>query len=285
LSSRPLRSTKRAPHAVPQQSRDETKGCGSSHKREKGSRSTRRGLEDAKVQLETRESRAERDPMISGNSQTGDLTVAGRRRMRLALVLVGVLAAIEAMGGFYAASLAVVADAVALLACGAVLAFARAARLQSESALLVATSTRRLVLTALSACCALVLAAAFLLYEAYLRALNPPVIHAGLMLSVAVTSLIARLVTMRLLDSTSAHPVRRTWVALLDATINPFQMAIAAFVIITTGWRPVDAIVGTAIALYLLPQAWVLANQALCHRTRTALGQRERLACRISRER
>jgi cobalt-zinc-cadmium efflux system protein len=210
--------------------------------------------------------------MISGNVRTGDLTVAGRRRMRLALVLVVVLAATEAIGGFYAASLALVADAVALLACSAALAFALASRLQPGSAPLVATSTGRLVLMALSACSIIVLAAAFLLYEAYLRALNAPVIHAGLVLSVAVTSLIASLVTIRLLNSTSGRPVGNTWFALLNATINPLQIAIAALVIITTGWRPIDVIVGTAIALYLLPQAWVLANQALWYRTRTALG-------------
>lgn len=206
--------------------------------------------------------------MSAKNSAPAD-AVTSRKRIVLAFSLSTGFAAIEVIGGLQAASLALLADAVHMLIYASLLALVLTMEQHAEPAMPVTASGRgRLVLIVLMGCAFFPLLTAYILYEAYQRSPTPPDVHGGIMLVLAIGSLVINLVNIKLVGAQSSHGLRgkSTWVYVLNDTLGSLQVIVTAIIVMLTGWSLIDSIVGAAIGLYVIPRTWFLANQAIRYR-------------------
>lgn len=197
-------------------------------------------------------------------------TAAGRHQGRLymALALTVSFMAIEVVGGLWTGSLALLADAAHMMtdAGGLALAliairFAQRPRTPRNTFGYVRTE----VLSALTNAVVLLLLTVYILYEAYQRFLNPPEIIGGPMLVVAVTGLVVNLISMRLLASGSEESlnVKGAYFEVLADMLGSLGVIVAAAVVLFTGWRLIDPIIGAGIGLFIVPRTWILLKQAV----------------------
>lgn len=197
-------------------------------------------------------------------------TAAGRHQGRLyvALALTVSFMAVEVVGGLWTGSLALLADAAHMMtdAGGLALAliairFAQRPRTPRNTFGYVRTE----VLSALTNAVVLLLLTVYILYEAYQRFLNPPEIIGGPMLAVAVVGLIVNLISMRLLASGSEESlnVKGAYFEVLADMLGSLGVIVAAGVVLLTGWRLIDPIIGAGIGLFIVPRTWILLKQAV----------------------
>ncbi len=106
---------------------------------------------------------------------------------------------------------------------------------------------------------------AFVLVEAALRLSDPPRVVAVPVLVVASIGLVANLVALLLLrrGASESLNVQGAFLEVVADTLGSVGTIIAAVVLVTTGWRLVDPIVGAAVGLFILPRAINIGGQAL----------------------
>jgi cobalt-zinc-cadmium efflux system protein len=108
--------------------------------------------------------------------------------------------------------------------------------------------------------------AGYVLVEAVLRLVDGDTdVDAGPMLAVAVTGLVVNLVVFVLLrdGARDSLAVRGAYTDAMADAAGSIGVIIAAVVIETTGWTPIDPLVAAAIGVWILPRAWQLAASAL----------------------
>lgn len=197
-------------------------------------------------------------------------TAAGRHKTRLigALALTTIFMAVEVIGGLWTGSLALLADAAHMLtdAVGLVLALI-AIRFAERPATPQKTYgyVRMEVLSALANAVVLLLLTFYILYEAYQRFLNPPEILSGPMLVVAIIGLAVNLASMKLLSAGSAESlnVRGAYFEVLADMLGSLGVLVAAAIVMFTGWKLADPIIGAGIGLFIIPRTWILLKQAI----------------------
>lgn len=201
---------------------------------------------------------------------TASPTAAGRHRRALytALALTSSFMLLEVIGGLWTGSLALLADAAHMLtdAGGLVLAlvairFAQRPRTPKNTFGYV----RMEVLSALINAVVLLLLTVYIFYEAYQRFLHPPQVLGGPMLAVAVAGLIVNLISMKLLSSGSSESlnVKGAYFEVLGDMLGSLGVIVAAIIVMTTGWKLADPLIGAGIGLLILPRTWVLLKQAV----------------------
>lgn len=207
---------------------------------------------------------------VSASDLMSASTAAGRHKNRLyvALVLTTTFMAIEVVGGLWTGSLALLADAAHMLTDAGGLALALIAIRFAERARTPQNTfgyVRMEVLSALTNAVVLLLLTVYILYEAYQRFLSPPEIIGGPMLAVAVAGLIVNLISMRLLASGSQESlnVKGAYFEVLADMLGSLGVIIAAVVVVLTGWKLVDPIIGAGIGLFIVPRTWILLKQAI----------------------
>jgi cobalt-zinc-cadmium efflux system protein len=101
------------------------------------------------------------------------------------------------------------------------------------------------------------------LYEAYQRFLAPPEILSGPMLIVAAIGLVVNLISMRLLAGGSSESlnVKGAYLEVLGDMMGSVGVIVAALIIMWTGWRLADPIMGAGIGLFIVPRTWMLLKQ------------------------
>ena len=211
--------------------------------------------------------------MGSGHSHAAtiaDATGAGKHKNRLALALglASVFMVVEVIGGLWTGSLALLADAAHMLTDAGGLALALIAIRFAERP---ATPQRtygyaRLeILSALANAVVLLLLTVYILYEAYERFLDPPEILSGPMLVVALVGLGVNLLSMKLLSAGSSESlnVKGAYFEVLADMLGSLGVIIAAAIVMATGWRLADPIIGAAIGLFIVPRTWILLSQAV----------------------
>jgi cobalt-zinc-cadmium efflux system protein len=106
---------------------------------------------------------------------------------------------------------------------------------------------------------------AFILYEAYRRFLSPPAVLGGPMLAVAVAGLGVNLAAMWLLHAGAAENlnIKGAYLDALTDALGSLGVIAAALIVLTTGWRLADPIIGAAIGLFIVPRTWGLLRQAV----------------------
>jgi cobalt-zinc-cadmium efflux system protein len=184
---------------------------------------------------------------------------------RTALLLVAAVAAVEIIGGLRASSLALIADAMGLIAYAAEWALAlrsSPAAFSGQSGLARLDRAIALVLVVSALC---LFASIVIVCMAYSWLLDPPGIRAETMLMTAIAGLIGSISVMMFRldgDCRDAHAESLSEVG-PKVLLAPLQVVAAATVVMVTGWSAIDRIVATAIALYVILRTSALAYHAI----------------------
>lgn len=190
------------------------------------------------------------------------------RRLGWALGLTLSYMGAEVVGGLLTGSLALLADAAHMLTDAAGLGLALLAiRFAARPATPQKTYgyLRAEILAALANAVVLLAVTGFILYEAYQRFINPPAIASTPMLVIASIGLVVNLISMRILAAGSSESlnVRGAYFEVLSDMLGSLGVIIAALIIMWTGWRQVDPLIGAGIGLFIIPRTWRLLNEAI----------------------
>lgn len=204
----------------------------------------------------------------AGTAPAGSSAAARhKRRLVLALGLTLTYMGAEVAGGLITGSLALLADAAHMLTDAGGLALALLAIRFGERP---ATPQRTYgylraeILSALANAVVLLVLTVFILYEAYRRFVDPPEIIGWPMLLVAAVGLVVNLISMRLLSGGSSDSlnVKGAYFEVLSDMLGSLGVIVAALVIMGTGWRLADPLIGAGIGLFIVPRTWSLLRQA-----------------------
>lgn len=202
--------------------------------------------------------------------QPGSTTYADRRRrLLLALIATGVFTIVEAVGGWLAGSLAVLADAAHMLTDTGALGFAWVAASVARRGADERRSygyQRVQVLAGFVNGLVLVAIVAWIAVEALNRFAEPQPVAGGLMLGVAAAGLLVNLWVFRILhQGEHQHDinVRGAVLHVLGDLFGSVGAIAAAVVILTTGWTPIDPILSLAVCILVLVSAGRLLREAV----------------------
>jgi cobalt-zinc-cadmium efflux system protein len=182
---------------------------------------------------------------------------ADRGRLASALALIAAFIAVEVATGVIARSLALLSDAAHMLTDAGALALSLVAlRLAARPAAGAMTfGFRRVeILSAQVNGMSLVIFAGFIAYEAVRRLFEPPAVRGGVVLAVALVGIAVNLAAVRILASAdrSSLNVQGSFQHVLTDLFGFIGTALAAGVILVTGFRRADPIVSLLIAALML---------------------------------
>ena len=183
------------------------------------------------------------------------------------MLLTGGFMVVEVAGGLLAGSLALLADAGHMLTDTAALGFAwmafRLARRPPDPQRSYGYH-RFQILAAFLNGVILIAIVAWIAYEAVQRLNQPVEILGGLMLAVACVGLVVNLVAFAILHAGNRDNlnVRGALLHVLGDILGSLAAIVAAAVIITTGWTPIDPLLSVLVALLILRSAWMLVRQS-----------------------
>ena len=191
----------------------------------------------------------------------------GERRVFWVFLLTAAFMAIEAVGGWLAGSLALIADAGHMLSDAAALALAwvafRVARRPHDEKRsygyhrfqILAAFVNGLVLFAI---------AAWILVEAVGRLRAPVPVLAGPMLAIAIAGLAVNVVAFLVLRAGDRRNlnVSAALLHVLGDLLGSVGAIVAAIVILATGWTPIDPILSVFVSLLILRGAWDVTRRA-----------------------
>lgn len=199
-----------------------------------------------------------------------EVSASGRYRNRLAVALVILIAflVLETVVGFLSSSLALLSDAGHMLtdvlgvgmALAAITTAARPAGAKRTFGLY-----RIEVLAALANAVLLFGVAAYILYEAVGRFLDPAPVTGWAMMLTAAAGLLANLAVFAMLRQGAGESinVRGAYLEVLADTVGSAGVLVGGALAWAFGWYLVDPVVAIAIGLFVLPRTYSLARQAL----------------------
>lgn len=191
-----------------------------------------------------------------------------KRALKIALGLTSSFMLAEVVGGLISGSLALLADAAHMLSDASSLAIALVAIWLAEKPPTLQRSfgyQRAEILAALLNGVTLVLVSLWIFYEAYRRLEDPPEVLGGTMLAVALVGLVVNVAAAFVLsrgggDSLNVAAALRHVLADLAGSVG---VIVAALVILTTGWREADPIIGALIGALVLASAWPVLRDSM----------------------
>ena len=192
---------------------------------------------------------------------------ASRRALAVALALTASYTVVEVVGGVAAGSLALLADAVHMLSDNVALALALVAVWLAARPATPERSfgyKRAEVLAALANGVLLVALAIWIFVEAFMRLRDPGDVLGGWMLVIALIGLVVNIAAGVVLARAREHSVnvdaafRHVFADLLGS----IGVAVAAVVILTTGWVEADPLVSMLIGILVLASAWTILRDS-----------------------
>ena len=195
------------------------------------------------------------------------LRAESRRRLALALAITAGVMVAEAVGGWLAGSLALLADAGHMLADTAALGLALfVARMAQRPA----TPERSFGLLRLEILAALVNGALLIAIaigigiEAWHRLQAPTPVDGPLLLGVAGVGLVANLATLKILHHGHEHSLnqRGAYLHVLGDLLGSVGALTAGAVVLATGWTMADPLISVLITLLVLGSAWRLIKES-----------------------
>jgi len=189
-------------------------------------------------------------------------------KLKIALVLTGVYMFAEAIGGWLANSLALLADAGHMLTDVAAMALTLAA-FWFASRPATARKTfgyyRLEILAAFVNGITLVLISLWVIYEASERWLAPPEIKGAQMTAIAVGGLIINLISAWLLHGDHEHNLnmRGAWLHVMGDALGSVTAIGAGVLILAFGWVWADAVSSVLISLIIIFGAWNLIKESV----------------------
>lgn len=202
-----------------------------------------------------------------GHSHAPDRS-AGKKALKLTLVLTSAFTVVEVIGGLLTGSLALLADAGHMLSDDLSLGLALFAIWLAERPPTPRRSfgyQRAEVLAALANGLTLVAISAWIFYEAYHRLQDPPEVLGWPMLGVAVVGLAVNAAGAYILSrgeggSLNVSAALRHVLADLAGSVG---VVAAGLIIITTGWREADPLIGALIGVLVLASSWGILRDSL----------------------
>lgn len=190
-----------------------------------------------------------------------------RKQLTIVLILTATYMIVEALGGWWTGSLALLADAGHMLADTAALALALmavwfAARPATPNKTF---GYHRLeILAALLNGVGLVLITLLIFYEAYQRWFAPTPVRSVPMTIVAAIGLAVNLICARLLhrDRHDDLNVRGAWLHVIGDALGSVSAMIAGAIITLFGWYAADPLISALIGLLILWSSWNLIREA-----------------------
>jgi cobalt-zinc-cadmium efflux system protein len=195
-------------------------------------------------------------------------TKTGRENLRLALAITGSWFVIELVGGLYANSLALLADAAHMLTDLAALGLSLfALKISKRPATHSKTFgyLRAEILAALANGIFLILIAIYIFYESYQRFRMPEEVKSVPMLVVAATGLVANIATAALLFR-SRHEnlnLRGAFLHVVGDTLGSVGAILAGVLIFLRQWYMADPIVSAVVAALVLYSSWELVAESV----------------------
>lgn len=190
---------------------------------------------------------------------------ASERRLLVALCILFTFTAIEALGGWFANSIALLAEAGHMLADSASLLLAilavRASR-RPANARHTYGSARYQTLAAYTNGLLLLALTVWVVVEACRRLSAPPVVDGTLMLAIASIGGAANLAALVTLSGASSLNERGARAHVLSDLLGSAAAAGAALLIIELGWRVADPILSLMVSLLILRSGWRLTHEA-----------------------
>ena len=192
---------------------------------------------------------------------------ASRRALAVALGLTASFTVVEVAAGFLTGSLALLADAVHMLSDNVALALALVAVwLAARPATPERTFgyKRAEVLAALANGITLVALAIWIFVEAVMRLREPGDVLGGWMLVVAVLGLVVNVAAAAVLSRTPQRGlnVEAALRHVFADILGSLGVAVAALVILTTGWMEADPLVSILIGVLVLVSSWSVLRDA-----------------------
>lgn len=175
---------------------------------------------------------------------------------------------IEAAGGWFANSLALLSDAAHMLTdVGAMLLslFAIWVSRRPRTTRMSFGYHRAEILGALVSGLIIWLLSGILVYEAIQRLRTPQDVHGGIVFVVASIGLAANLLSMRMLQHAQHDNMnaKAAYVHMLSDALGAIGAIIAGAVLYFTHWRPIDPIVTIFFAALMLASSWQLVREAV----------------------
>ncbi len=192
---------------------------------------------------------------------------AARRSLTLAFGLTAGFAIVEAVGGWYSGSLALLSDAGHMGTDAAALGlalFAHAVAQQPPSRHATYGYARAEVLAAFVNALAMLAIVVAIAVEAVKRLLAPAPVAGALVLAIAIGGLAVNLLCAWILSRGGAGSMnaRGALLHVLGDALGSVAAIVAGAVILFTGWTPVDPILSFAVCLLILRAAWQLLRQS-----------------------
>ena len=193
---------------------------------------------------------------------------AGAGRLKIVLAMTATYMIVEIIGGILTGSLALIADAGHM---GTDVAGVSMALIAIWFAKRPATAGKsygfyRLeILAAIGNGVLLFGVAAYILYEAYQRFVEPPEVLGLPMFLVATVGLGINLISAYLLfaGQKSSLNMRGAFYEVVGDVLGSVAVIVAGIIIALTGWNLVDPIASVAIGLFILPRTWSLIRDAV----------------------
>src|SRR5215469_799312 len=189
----------------------------------------------------------------------------GGRRLVTALIILGSFTLVEAIGGYLANSIALLAEAAHMLADSAALLLAviavGAAR-RPANARRTYGHRRYQPLAAFVNGQILLLLTLGVVYEAVRRLLHPPVVNAQLMLGIAVLGGVANLVALLALAGGLSLNERSARAHVMSDLLGSAAASVAAIIILLTGWTLADPLLSLLISALILRSAWAITRES-----------------------
>jgi cobalt-zinc-cadmium efflux system protein len=190
---------------------------------------------------------------------------AGERRLTIALLILGSFTLIEALGGYFANSIALLAEAAHMLADSASLLLAIIAiRVGRRPASLRRTYGHRRYqpLAAFVNGQLLLLLTVWVVYEAVLRLMTRPEVNGRLMLGIALIGGAANLVAFLALAGARSLNERGARAHVLSDLLGSAAASAAAIVILATGWSVADPLLSLVVSALIFRSAWALTRES-----------------------
>lgn len=190
---------------------------------------------------------------------------ASPRRLLVALAILGVFTLVEALGGWYANSIALLAEAAHMLADCASLLLAvvalHAAR-RPPSAGRTYGSARFQTLAAYTNGLALIVLTVFVVVEALRRLVAPGAVDGVAMLAVAVVGAAANFGAFMALSGARSLNERGARAHVVSDLLGSAAAVAAALVILLTGWVTADPLLSLGVSALILRSGWRLTREA-----------------------
>ncbi|QDQ26754.1 cation transporter [Chitinimonas arctica] len=191
---------------------------------------------------------------------------ASRRRLLLALLLTAGYALVEAMGGLWSGSLALLSDAGHMVTDAAALGLALFAQMVARRPASTRNSygyARAEVLGALINSLFMLAMVGWIVFEALGRLMQPKPVNGVGVIAIAVVGLLVNLLAAWLLSNDSHNMnSRAALMHVLGDLLGSVAAILAGLVIWLTGWAPIDPLLSLLVALLILRSTWNLVLQS-----------------------